>query len=111
MSERIVFGARETMPLTEDGHTFHSRYSNARTVSWAHPGLKITRLRLLSDPGYPEWDVNYCYGTIGAELVKVELPFSSLPKRRMMKAIIQHAKADGVYAKGVGVFDAMSTLN
>jgi hypothetical protein len=40
----------------------------------------------------------------------VELPFSQLPKRNFKHAIVLHAQRDGVYAKGLGVFEAISTL-
>lgn len=81
-------------------------------VYWDCPSLaKIERLRLLSDPGYPAWDVSYCYGrTHKGEKVIVCLPFSELPKRRMRAAIVAHAKRAGVYAKGLGIFEAISTL-
>ena len=36
-------------------------------VYWTEPGLRVVRLRLLSDPGYPEWDVSYCHGYVGDE--------------------------------------------
>lgn len=82
----------------------------ARAVYWDHPGLKITRLRLLSDPGFPVWDVSYCHGQIGNEPVEVELPFSQLPKRSIQRAIVAYAKRDKVFAKGTGIFDCISKL-
>jgi len=81
------------------------------TVDWTTPGLKITRLRLLSDPGFPMWDVSYCNGELDGKPVAVQLPFSQLPKRRVANEIIKYAKADGVYAKGTGILGAISTLN
>jgi hypothetical protein len=107
---REMYGARESNGLI-NGTDYHKEYSGARTVQWTQPGLRITRLRLLSDPGYPAWDVSYCHGEIGDEKVRVELPFSQLPKKRMLATIVSHAKRDGVNAKRIGVFDAISTLN
>ena len=106
---RNIYGARESNGL-ENGIEYHQQYRNARKVPWTEPGLKITRLRLLSDPGYPAWDVSYCHGQIGDEKVCVELPFDQLPKKRMLAAIVTHAKHDGVNARNMGVFDAISTL-
>ena len=54
------YGYSETNPLPASGHPErHGR------VYWDDPRLKrITRLRLLSDPGFPLWDVSYCYGVL-----------------------------------------------
>lgn len=81
-------------------------------VSWDDPNLrKITRLRLLSDPGFPAWDVSYCHGQLrDGTRVHVQVPFDQLPKRGMREAIVRYAKRDGVYAKGLGVFDNISTF-
>lgn len=81
-----------------------------RSVPWTTPGLRITRLRLLTDRDFPAWDVSYCHGFLDGDPVRVELPFHQLPKRRTRSAILEHAKRDGVYAKGLGVFDAISQL-
>jgi hypothetical protein len=82
------------------------------SVHWNDPQLKkVTRLRLLSDPGFPAWDVSYCHGTLkNGDNVDVLLPFSQLPKRNINGAIIAHAKRDKVYAKGLGIFDCISCL-
>jgi hypothetical protein len=97
-----------------DGLAYHrARPVNARRVCWTTPHLRVTRLRLLSDRGFPAWDVSYCHGTIvtTGEQVDVELPFDQLPKRGMRRAIVQHAIRDNVHAHGIGVLGAISTLN
>ena len=83
------------------------RNSVEETVYWTDKRLmQVTRLRLLSDPGFPMWDVSYCYGVLfDGTNVRVELPFHQLSKRRLKCEIIQHAKKDGVYAKGLGILD------
>jgi len=83
------------------------------SISWKDKDLaKITRLRLLSDPGHPVWDVSYCFGRLhnGAS-VRVDLPFSQLPKRNIVGTILKYAKRDGVYAKGLGIFDNISRFS
>jgi hypothetical protein len=107
---RNIYGTRETNGL-ENGPDYHHNRGQTRSVYWDEPNLRITRLRLLSDPGYPAWDVSYCHGSINGEAVDVQLPFDQLPKRKMLAAIVSHAKRDGVHAKNLGVFDAISTLN
>lgn len=93
-------------------------YHNARhaepveSVDWTEEGLEITRLRLLSDPGFPAWDVSYCHGVLDGKHVDVVLPFSQLPKYNKggyKAALYNEAKATGKFIKGL--FSAISTLN
>lgn len=96
-----------------DGIAYHdNRHANGapRRVDWRTPGLRVTRLRLLSDPGFPAWDVSYCHGEINGEPVDVVLPFDQLSKRGYKREIVQWAIAEGVNAKRMGMFDAISTL-
>lgn len=79
-------------------------------VYWTTPGLKITRLRLLTDRYVPFWDVSYCDGILDGYHVTVTLPFSQLPKRGVVGEILKYAKADGVFAKGTGILDCISRL-
>jgi hypothetical protein len=58
------------------------------------------------------WDVSYCHGVLkDFTPVIVDLPFNQLPKKNMFGEIIKYARQDKVYAKGLGVFEALSTLN
>lgn len=110
---RDLYGASETNGL-DDPKAYHTEVTGklVGTVDWTDPELKrIVRLRLLSDPGFPVWDVSYCHGQMkNGSYVRVQLPFDQLPKRGMRRAIVEHAKRDGVYAAGLGVLDAISTL-
>lgn len=111
-----LYGVRENNPLPKGYKGPEAR----GTVYWTDKNLaRITRLRLVSDPGFPMWDVSYCWGVLkdGTE-VEVSLPFSQLDKTpgrwntgAMQKDIIRHARRDRVYAKGLGIFSAISTLN
>lgn len=105
----------ETNSLGQNGNDYHKQFFKARLVPWTATGLKVTRFRILTDPGFPYWDVSYCHGEIthpdgSKENVRVELPFSQLPRRGMTKFIIDHARKDKVYAKGLGILDAISSL-
>ena len=79
-------------------------------VSWTDPCLsKITRLRLLTDRGCPQYDVSYCVGVLkdGRDCY-VGLGFHFIPrsKAKSIKSyLIDYAKEDGVYAKGLGLLD------
>lgn len=76
-------------------------------VYWNDPQLaKVFRLRLLTDPGFPFYDVSYVYGTLkNGDNVRVSVPFYQLRKKSWKSDILAAAKADGVYAKGLGFFD------
>lgn len=88
--------------------------AQAEWVSWQDRRLKrITRLRLVSDPGHPYWDCSYIYGQLrNGDPVHVHNPFlpGELTKRTLRNDIIQAARHDGVYAKGLGVFEALALL-
>lgn len=104
------YGVLETNPLSVP----HSEGDWApHTVNWTSKELKkITRLRLLSNPGYPLWDVSYCHGILkDGRRCNVSLPFSELPKDKIFKTIIKLARKDKVYAKGLGILDSISKLS
>ena len=104
-----MYGAQETNGL-ENPSSHHDQWRNAKTVYWTEPGLKIVRLRLLSDPGLDFWDVSYCQGIVNGIPVMVDLPFSQLPRPGATKEIVRWAKIDKVFAKGIGILDNISTL-
>lgn len=109
--DRNCYGAIERNGLA-NGQAYHSerheQEGGIETVDWTERGLMITRLRLLSDPGFPAWDVSYCHGLLNGRHVDVELPFDQLPKRGMRKALYQHAKKSGCFIRGL--FENISTL-
>ena len=106
--DRNIYGTIETAGLV-DGAAYHAE--NRGVCDWTEPGLKITRLRLLSDPGYPAWDVSYCHGELPTgEKVDVLLPFSMLPKGKRFTAIRRWAKSAGLNVEALGILDSMSTL-
>lgn len=105
-----MYGVNETNGLI-NGQDYH-KVDRSEKVDWADGRLaKITRFRLLSDPGMTFWDVSYCHGILkDGTNVTVCLPFFQLNKWKFKKEIVEYAKRDNVYAKGIGIFDALSTL-
>jgi hypothetical protein len=68
---------------------------------------RITRLRMISDPGFPFWDVSYCYGVMkDGRTCRVSLPEVQFPKRNLKGAIIAMCTRERVYAKGLGLLDS-----
>lgn len=98
--------------LTPEGRAYLDEVHSRQPLDWRDRELvRVTRLRLLSDPGSPYWDVSYCHGVDrDGNPRRVQVPFVQLPKRGMRRAIVKHAKEDGVFAKGLGILDNISTL-
>jgi hypothetical protein len=112
-----MYGAQETNGLT-DAQAYHESVDRSGPL-WTFQELqaaggKVTRLRLLSDPGFPFWDVSYCHGTLpDGRIVPVQTTFFQLPKRNTIGAIINDARVEGYYAQRLGLLDRSnwSTLN
>lgn len=67
---------------------------------------RIVRLRLLTDPSWPYFDVSYCWGELyDGTRVRVHLPVYQLRKRCLNRDLVDMARAVGVYAKGLGLLD------
>jgi hypothetical protein len=97
---------RETNPISPE---YHKNFSDKikKQVPWNTKGLKVVRLRMLSDVGFPFWDISYCHGILKGEPVEVILPFDQLPKRGMIRAIVEHAIRDKVYAKELNIINPL----
>tara|TARA_Y100001937_G_scaffold65625_1_gene89772 strand:- start:4501 stop:4764 length:264 start_codon:yes stop_codon:yes gene_type:complete len=83
-----------------------------KTLYWNDKNLKqITKLRFISTIGHRWWDVSYCKGIdYDDNEVIVSVPFSHIPKGKgnINKHILDYAKDDKVYVKGLNVFNVIS---
>lgn len=114
------YGVAETTPLWMTGIN-HADVERT-TVKLSDPRLvRVTRLRLLSDDACPFWEVSYCYGLIKVDGVErqvhVDLGNDRVAKRGYGRRatvdkgdLVRLAKEAGVYAKGIGLLDNISTL-
>jgi len=79
-----------------------------RLIRWTDPQLdKITllELTLILDA----YQVTQCEGHLkSGERVLVSVPFKKLPRYGLRRMIIKYAKEDNVYAKGLGIFEAIA---
>lgn len=92
------------------GPDYHDTVDYSRRLTLAQvaaAGGKISRLRLLSDRGFPFWDVSYCHAKLpDGSIVTVNTNgHSQFPRRGLKAALIQWAKDEGVFAKGIGLLD------
>lgn len=87
----------ETNSLEDTG--IDQRATTDEVVGWGDRRLhRVIRIRLLSDPGFPFWDVSYVLGTLKTgEQVRVQVPFYQLPRRAPVREMVKHARRDGVY--------------
>ena len=103
---RIIYGNETNGLSTADRARMEAiDYGDVRQLD--DPDLvKIVRLRLLTDPGFPYWDVSYCHGELrDGTPVRVNLPVHQFKRSNLKGEIIAMAKAAGVYAKGMGLLD------
>ena len=87
---------------------------------WASKNLKRwVRIRLLSDAGYPAWDLSYCYAELingavvrcnSGDLPAMDYSQFQKPLSKWKGKALAEARERGVYLKGTGIFEALSTL-
>lgn len=103
--------ARPRYPVNETNNIADAAYTHEAlepgvTVLADRRLVKIDRLRLLTDPGCPFFDVSYVYGTLAdGTHVRVDLGRDQFPRQGLSRALVQCAKDAGRYAKGLGMLD------
>lgn len=104
----------ETNPITAEHKRIREEIDHKISVDLDDPRLgRITRLRLVTDSGFPFYDVSYCYGTLkDGTHVRVSLPVFQFPRKGLTGALIEMCREAHVYAKGLGLLDGdvISTL-
>jgi hypothetical protein len=103
MMVRDSYGVTESNPINDDIRA--TREAIEETISLSDRRLgKITRLRLIGDPGLPYLDLSYCYGELkDGTPVRVCLPWYQFNKRNLKGQLIEMSKEVGVFAKGLGL--------
>lgn len=101
-----MYGAWETNGL-EDGRAYHESVDYTEEVALRDDRLvRVTRLRLVSDPGHPVWDLSYCHGELkDGRTVQVQLPSTRFSKKHLKTDIVTMCKREGVFAKGLGLLN------
>jgi hypothetical protein len=95
-------------PLEETGIS-HDQISYNDRLYWTSPLIKrVVRFRVLTDRGFPMYDISYCYAErIDGKIIPIQLPFHQLTKAKWKTELYNYAKADGVNAKRLGFFDPL----
>lgn len=104
-TERGAYGVEESNPINDSIRA--TREAIEQTVDLTDARLRrITRLRLVTDAGFPFYDLSYCYGELkDGEPVRVRLPRHQWSRRNLRGELIEMAREAGVYAKGLGLLD------
>lgn len=102
---RDAYGVSESNPINDEVKA--TREAIEESVDLTDRRLaRITRLRLVGDPGFPLLDLSYCYGELkDGTPVRVSLPEWQFPKRGLERALVEMCKTAGVYGKGLGILD------
>lgn len=102
------YGVVETNGL--DGSNYHDTVDHGQDYTLnelAAAGGKVTRLRMLTERGYPYMDISYAHGTLpDGRIVPINLAGADRLRRRNLKGdLIEWAKREGVFAKRLGLLD------
>lgn len=110
-TDRNLYGAFEANGLV-NGSAYHETVDYSQTLSLkevAAAGGKITRLRILTERTFGGilCDVSYIHATLpSGEIVNVQNHLDNLtPKYQLKGKLIEWAKREGVFAKGLGLLD------
>lgn len=97
----------ESNPITDEIKEIRESIDHQAPVDLGDPRLaKITRLRLVTDPGFPLYDLSYCYGELkDGTNVRVLLPWHQFSKRNLKQDLVKMCQSVNVYGKGLGLLD------
>jgi hypothetical protein len=106
MVERGLYGIEESNPM--DDRVKDIRDSLSGIVDLTDDRLaRIVRLRLVTDVGFPLYDLSYCYGQLkDGQYVRVILPVHQFSRRFLKRDLVAMCRSVGVYAKGLGLLDS-----
>lgn len=101
-----AYGVQETNPLWMSEAT-HENVDYDEHVTLGDPRLeRIVRLRLLTEPGYPYFDVSYVYGQLrDGRYVRIADAPMHLRRKALKADLIAWAREERVNAKALGLLD------
>ena len=101
------YGVREDNPILDAAYTSDEVDYSAGQIALSDPRLgRVDRIRLLTEPGCPFFDLSYAWGTLkDGRHVQVNLGEYSFPRKGLKGELIRLAREAGRYAKGLGMLD------
>lgn len=102
----LAYGVNETNNIAFAEYNYE-QVDYDEYVTLGDPRLaSIDRLRLLTEPGYPYYDISYCYGTLkDGRHVRISGAPQHLRRSKPKADLIAWAREEGAYAKGLGLLD------
>lgn len=101
------YGVTEINPLSEGYHDEELQYISYHSLK--NKKVINERLRLVTDSGYPYYDLSYWHVRIdGKRYEVVGSPLAQIPKRTAKTYIYNCLKKDGIFVKDI--FGSISTL-
>jgi hypothetical protein len=100
-----MYGVVETNTISSSDLDARDRIDYSKRYPLADKRVaRITRLRLLTEPGTPVLDLSYCYGELAdGTPVLVDLPRHQFTKALWKSQMIDMFKGAGRYALGMGI--------
>lgn len=106
MDLAVRYGVNETNPLWSSEATHENVDFDIHVTLGSPEVARVVRLRLLTDPGYPFFDISYCYVLLkDGRYARLSDTPMSLPRKGLKGALIQWAREEGVNAKALGLLD------
>lgn len=101
--------ATETESLDDFGHDLAAEFRSAPLVPLSDKirVRHLVRVRLLTDPGCPVWDISYVWalGEGHKNPVRVDMPHHQLPRQGMTRALVEMFTQEKRHAKSMGLFE------
>lgn len=93
--------ATETSSIEDFGELRAAEYRSAplAPLSDKERVRHLVRVRLLTSPGCPVWDISYVWATGREGPVRVVMPDWQLPREGMMRALVKMFESQKRYAK------------
>lgn len=106
MDLAVRYGVNETNPIWASEAT-HETVDFSVHCTLGDPRVKrVLRLRMLTEPGYPYFDISYCYAELkdGTQVRLAGVP-AQVGRKTIKRDLIAWAREEGAYAKGLGLLD------
>lgn len=97
--ENALYGVQESNPLTSGDYHEIERDIVYFDELKKSDKIVLNRLRLVTDAGFPRYDVSYIYVTVNGKKSELcDFP-SQLPKRGYKKYLVDVCKEQGIFIK------------